>query len=328
MERRLCAAGGNTISAHAEVLSFTRLYSRVFSQTGGLSERTLDAGGRILVMKSALSLVSDKLNLYARPSGKAVFLQGLVDTVDELKHSRITPEALRHAAGAAGGRQGEKLRELSLIYESYAALTARIASDPRDRLERLAERLQEVPFAEGIDFWLDGFTDFTPQELRVLQELLRQARTVTVGLVCDRADAEDSDSGIFSGARKTAASLLRTAQRQGLQGETELLPGNCSGCSSARSHLCSHLLDGPPVPFTGDSPEIELFEAETPFYEVEYAASRILRLVREEKLPLRNCWSGSRLRGYGPPWNTSSRGTACRSISAGGPTSCKNPCLR
>ena len=41
-ERRLCAVAGNSVSLGAEVLSFSRLASRVFSVAGGLAEPTLD----------------------------------------------------------------------------------------------------------------------------------------------------------------------------------------------------------------------------------------------------------------------------------------------
>ena len=41
-ERALCAAGGDTISRYAEVLSFTRLASRMFSLYGGVCEEYLD----------------------------------------------------------------------------------------------------------------------------------------------------------------------------------------------------------------------------------------------------------------------------------------------
>jgi ATP-dependent helicase/nuclease subunit B len=206
-------------------------------------------------------------------------VQGLLicSTTQALLHPAGKPAAGRHVAG---GKQGEKLRELSLIFGAYDAVTAKIASDPRDRLDRLAERLREIPFAQGTDFWIDGFTDFTAQEERVLQQLMKQASSVTAGLVCDRAEADDGP-GIFSTVRKTAESLLQMARRQGISAETEFLPDS-GAASPALNHLRQHLLSGPPVPFSSDFREIELFEAETPFSEVEYAAARILRLVREE----------------------------------------------
>ena len=49
-ERALCRRGGDTISRFAEVLSFTRLASRVFSIYGGVSEEYLDEGGRLLCL--------------------------------------------------------------------------------------------------------------------------------------------------------------------------------------------------------------------------------------------------------------------------------------
>ena len=53
-ERRLCAAGGNSMSLRGEVLTFTRLASRVFASAGGLAAPTLDGGGRLLAMYQAV----------------------------------------------------------------------------------------------------------------------------------------------------------------------------------------------------------------------------------------------------------------------------------
>ena len=62
-ERALCAVAGNQVSLYAEVLSFTRLASRVFSQpeVGGVAVPTLDPGGRLLLMYAALKSVSGHL---------------------------------------------------------------------------------------------------------------------------------------------------------------------------------------------------------------------------------------------------------------------------
>ena len=100
LERRLCAVAGNSVSLHAEVLSFTRLASRVFSVRGGLAEPTLDAGGRLLLMDVALKSVADQLKVYARPSRKPQFLSQLAATVDECKSAAITPLQLLEVSQA------------------------------------------------------------------------------------------------------------------------------------------------------------------------------------------------------------------------------------
>ena len=111
-ERALCAVAGNQVSLYAEVLSFTRLASRVFSQpeVGGVAVPTLDPGGRLLLMYAALKSVSGHLSVYQRPSRKPAFLTGLLATLDECKQYQVTPAALAGAGEETGG--------LSLIHIS------------------------------------------------------------------------------------------------------------------------------------------------------------------------------------------------------------------
>ena len=59
----LCRACGPTGSRHAEVLSFRRLGERVLSLTGGLTQVTLDAGGKLLTMQKALGEVASSLTV-------------------------------------------------------------------------------------------------------------------------------------------------------------------------------------------------------------------------------------------------------------------------
>ncbi|MFR8526973.1 MAG: PD-(D/E)XK nuclease family protein [Flavonifractor plautii] len=195
MERQLCAIGGSRVSLFAEVLSFTRLANRVFSVYGGLAAPALDGGGRLLLLCAALRSVAPELRVYQRPSRKPAFLSGLLATVDELKTCRITPEQLWTAGEESGGGEGDKLRDLSLIYGAYEAMTARQGADPRDRLTRLAEALTREDWAAGKDFYLDAFTDFTPQERAVLSTLLGKANSVTVALTCDKLEEDEGARG-------------------------------------------------------------------------------------------------------------------------------------
>ena len=281
-ERALCAAGGSRISLYAEVLSFTRLASRVFTVSGGLAAPALDAGGRVLLMRAALQAVGEQLRVYGRPSQKPAFLSGLIATVDELKSCRITPGHLWTAGEEAEGPEGDKLRDLSLIFGAYEALTARQGADPRDRLTRLSAALAETCWAAGRDFYLDGFTDFTPQEREVIRRLLEQAHSVTVALTCDCLEEDERGTGIFSPARRTAARLLELAREAGIPREIEVRAGADAGRREALAYLEQNLFASRPAPMEGEAGEIALFTAHTPYSEVEYAAAEILRLVREE----------------------------------------------
>ena len=282
MERTLCAIGGNSVSLGAEVLSFTRLASRVFSACGGLAAPALDGGGRLLLLRMALGSVTDQLKVYQRPSRKPAFLSGLLATVDELKTCRITPEQLWNAGAESGGEEGDKLTDLSLIYGAYEALTARQGADPRDRLTRLAEALRRTDWAEGKDFYLDGFTDLTPQERQVVAVIAGKCNSLTVALTCDKLEEDEGGAGIFSPARRTARQLLRLAKEQGVPAQVEVRALPAEGRSSALAHLESQLFAPQPMPFPEQPEGLSLFTALSPYSEVEWTAAEILRLVREE----------------------------------------------
>ena len=164
MEGRLCRENGNQAGLYGEVLSFTRLENRVLSLAGGGAQEVLDEGGRLLTMYAALKSLQGSLTVYAMPSQRPEFLDSLITTMDELKSYCVTGAQLEEVGADTEGLDGDKLRDLGLIFGTYEALTSRGRLDPRDRLTRLADKLRQFPFFRGKDVYLDGFTDFTPQQ--------------------------------------------------------------------------------------------------------------------------------------------------------------------
>ena len=288
MERKLCQVGGNGVSLYADVLSFSRLCNRVFFQAGGLGDQELDAGGRLLLMYRAVKSVSDRLTVCRRSAGRPAFLQGLVATVDELKSCCVRPEELSRAGEELDGPEGEKLRDLGLICSTYDALAGSTALDPRDRLTRAAEKLKQCPWGQGKDFWLDGFTDFTPQQLLVLERLLCQANDVTVTLTCDHLEEDEDGTGIFSPARRTGARLMALARKLGIPCHVEELQPYPEVRVEGLAHIEQNLFSRESVEAVPCGGVIELFAANSPRAEVEWTAARILKLVREDGLRFRD----------------------------------------
>ena len=296
-ERALCAAGGPEINLRAEVLSFSRLANQIFQTAGGLGEEELDAGGRLLLMYRAVQSMVPGLRVYGRPSRRSAFLSALIATADELKSCCVPPEALVRAGEEFAGPEGDKLRDLGLIFGEYQALTAQIALDPRDRLTRAAEKLIQCGWARGKNLWLDGFTDFTPQQRELLRILMAQSDTLTITLTCDHLEEDEGGTGIFSPARHTGAVLLRLAEEAGVSCEVEHLVSRDAGKSEPLIYLERALFadrDPAPIPCNGG---VELFQAAALRSEVEWTAARILRMVREEGLRFRDI--GVAARNYG-----------------------------
>ena len=276
-ERAMCAALPAGTLLNCEVLSFTRLAGRLADAAGGGAAPMLDAGGRMLLMYAALGRVADALSTYRAPSRKPAFLTGLLATVDECRAYRVEPEALAAAGEELGGRQGDKLKDLGLIYAAYQALEAQGRAAPRGRLDRLARQLEDTRWGAGMAFYVYGFTDFTPQEERVLSALMAQGE-LTAALVCDPGD---DPAGIFQPALRAAKRLARLARANAVPVREETLarplPRHPSLAFLER-HLFGPL---PETPWAGACAAARI-AAGDPRQEVEWCAAEILRLLREE----------------------------------------------
>ena len=71
------------------------------------------------------------------------------------------------------GSLAQKLEELALLMQGYDALCARGKRDPRDQMTWLLEQLEDGTFGEEHVFYIDGFPDFTRQNLAIIAHLIR-----------------------------------------------------------------------------------------------------------------------------------------------------------
>lgn len=272
-ERRLCAAAGDTASRFAEVLSFPRLASRVADRVGNAAMQCLDNGGRIVAMAAATRQLHSQLKAYAAVENKPEFLKELVDAVDEFKRCCISAQMLADAASKTEGAFSQKLQELSLILESYDALCLQGQRDPRDQMTWCLHQLEEDSFACEHVFYIDGFPDFTRQNMAVIEHLIRFSPDVTVCMNCDRPD---SDVMAFEKAGATCAEIIRYANRVGVPVKIDAV--NCD--KNALLSFCERIFGGNIPKQTNFENRIVAVRADSVQEEVMAAADHVIRLVR------------------------------------------------
>ncbi len=272
-ERRLCMAAGDTASRYAEVLSFTRLARRVADTMGSAARECLDGGGRVVAMAAAARQLSSKLKAYASVETQPEFLTGLIDAVDEFKRCCISPQDLQEASRQTEGSLAQKLEELSLLMASYDSLCSRGKRDPRDQMTWLLEQLEEGTFGQTHVFYIDGFPDFTWQNLAILEHLIRVSPSVTVSLNCDRTD---TFLLAFEKAGSTAKELLECARRVGVEVQIDVVPPKRIPLTPVREGLFQgHLSRG-----TADG-VLYAYRAQSPYESCMDAARQVTALVSQ-----------------------------------------------
>ena len=271
MERRLCQTSGDTASRFAEVLSFSRLVKRVADDIGHSAIPCLDEGGRVVAMASAINQVQSKLKYFASLGTKPEFITDLVETVDECKRCGVEPASLMNASRETTGMLAQKLEELAFIFEAYDGICRRGKKDPRDQLTWLLEELEASNYAENHVFYIDGFYDFTRQQLDVLSHLILCSSEVTISLCCDCLGSERM---AFERAGDTAKTLCRIAQNNDVDVKiVDVAPLNYDIGSVA-----NYLLDGDRCSASTSCLKVSAYE--TVFQECEAVSERIQKLVR------------------------------------------------
>ncbi len=271
-ERELARAAGPGMALCAEVLSFTGIARRVEAELGPGGRTALSAGGRLLCMALALDGVYTRLRVYERARRSPEAQLELLAALDELAAARLGPEQLLDAAKRAPEALADKLRDLALISEAFAAAVGAERVDASDRLTLLSERLGQSDFARGGAVYIDGFTDFTAQEREIVEQLMARADVT----LCLTLDGVDGGSELFALSRVTARRLLRFAKEEGIPSRVEAME---RPERSPMDALAANLLSFPARGLDAGG-HVRLRRAPDAALECEFAAAEALRLAR------------------------------------------------
>jgi len=275
-ERSMAQLCGDGISLAAEVLSFTRLASRVAAECGGAADIAPDKGARLLMMSLAVSSVAEKLTICGGRGERVRFLESILRAKEELDACLVRPDDMRDAAERSEGTVSQKLHDMALISEAYDAVRASRLTDPRDKTERLAEILPLSTVGAG-GIYADGFTDFTKTELAVLESVLRRGTDLTVALTTDLTGADE-----FAIPDKTISVLSAMARRRGVRCEITQIKEPGGRAAAELEYLTRSLYDYGAAPFTGECRTLELYTMDDALSECELAASLAGEMLRKD----------------------------------------------
>ncbi len=267
-----------------EVLSFTSLCNRIFREYGGLAGNYLSGGGKYILMDLAIEQLREQMKVYARQAYSPAFTQSLCRTVSQLKAAGISPKQLVEQAGALENELLlQKTQEIGTIYGMYEALLERGYADPDDDLTRAEQLLKNHPFFKGMAVYFDAFDGFTGQEYQIIRCVFEQADEVGAALCVDSPEDDERGMGIFSAGKRTLLHLTSLAREAGMQiappvvleelyrAKTEGMRRVVSGMFTHSEGACEGKVEG-----------VCAVTARDPYEEMEYTASEIERLVREQ----------------------------------------------
>lgn len=275
---------GTSGTESVETMGFSRLCELVLRSYGGSCLPILEEGGRTVVMRTAIRQCADRLTVYRRHAERDSFVSSLLSLVTECKRAAVTPQALLESAAQSGEESLlSKTRELSLLLSSYDALLQNTAADPSDALTRAGELLRGRDFFAGRVVAVDSFKGFTGQQMKLLEQILAQAKEVYLTLPCEGSKRyRESVTDLFSNVCKTKQQIKKLAEQYGVGVRETLLDEPHRFEKEALAAVERRILrDTKIIPCT-DPDGVELWRAGDLGQEAGFAAGRIVSLVRRE----------------------------------------------
>lgn len=183
-ERDLLMLSKNHILLHSEVLSFGRMAQRVFANNGIGDKTILDDISKSMALQKILLEQQEKLIYFKKLIDKSGFIEQLSLTFSEFSQYNINPDEILETIKTQDLPIiiQEKLQDLSLIYREYYDFLAQDYLPKDEKLTILSTLLNKGNIFENTTFYIDGFYDFTPQEINVIKKLLDFSKNVYVTL--------------------------------------------------------------------------------------------------------------------------------------------------
>ncbi len=281
LEKKLLDMMDNGSSINAEVLTFNRMAYRVFNEVGGAVKTNLTSYGKAMIIYNILLENKNKLKFI----GKSEENVELISTqfTEFKKHGIKTLDNVINTTDDMYLKT--KLKDMSLLYNSYNAEISNKYIDENDILTILLEKIDASKAFDNSVIYIDEFVGFTYQEYEIIRKLLKKAKEVIVTVCSDNLSMNDNkDIDIFYSSKETAQKLMDIANEENVKIESPLYVAEKN--NRFKNDELKHLEENIYAPlyskFNGNNSNIEIFLANNQYSEIEEIAQKIVKLVKND----------------------------------------------
>lgn len=276
-------------ASEVEVLSFSRLVNTAMSRYGGITKPIAKEGARVILMSLAIEELADKLTVFFRHKKDFALVTKLLSCVDELKRAGITSDELYSCSEKITDKTLKaKLSEIALVYRTYDILVGESRFDDADVLSQMAKVLSGTDAFKDKTIVLDGFSEFSFGEMKLIEVMLSQGENVCVTLCTNDIYSTDEMSP-FASVGKTAGHLMKTAKKLGVSvGEIIVTDGTDKKLPPDLVHLHDNLFSLSGEAYEGRSENLTVMENTDIYKECDAVARKIKSFIREEKYRCRD----------------------------------------
>lgn len=287
-ERQAFRHLGVSALMNLEILSPSRLGSRILSEMGGSKRSFIDKYGRHMLLYRSACIQRENLRVFrGMETGKA-FLDSVNNFISEMKQYNCGAEELKEMAKLYedDSYTQKKLMDVYELFAEYERQTEGKYTDSEDYIDLYINKIPQSALINESQIWVYGFDSFAPKTMALLGQLMAAADELNLVLTWG---GEERDSDLFALPSIVMNNVQGLADSLGVKWAAKEISAEYEHKerSPAIRHVEKELYALPAVKGK-DCSGLTLVESAGVYNEAESAASYVLHLVRDKGLRYRD----------------------------------------
>ena len=270
-----------------ELISMSRLGSRLLTEQGGSRKTFIDKYGRHMLLSRIGRECREQLQVFGNSMEKNSFLEMTNNFISEMKQYNVEPKNLRDLRKdlTSGSLLDRKLQDLELIFSKYQEAIEGKYTDSEDLIDLYANKIGQSSMLKDCNIWVYGFDSFAPKALTVLGNLMAACQEFNLFLTYDQ---NSYDEELFQLPAIVMLNLEKQAQSHGIEHKRVKISAGEELPKAAAMRTIEEQLYSARIQPSADAKGITLVEAASIYGEAESAASFILHLLRDKGMRYRD----------------------------------------
>lgn len=287
-QKDLCFAHPAKGILNIDVLSFERLAYRIFQEVGHDSRTIIDDEGKNLILRRVAGECKDELVILKKNLKKQGYINEVKSIISEFTQYGVGPEQLTHMIEStdSGSYLHYKLRDIKRVYDAFEDYIQEKYFTKEELLDVLSESVPKSNILKNSVICMDGFTGFTPVQVRLICELLKFSDKIMITVDMDKRENPYQYTHpyqLFALSKHMVTSLTDMCKEENIPvDEPVYLYTNANhrfAQNPSMMFLEENLFRYSSNTYTGAS-NLSLHETKNPKEEAMYVAEAIRKLVR------------------------------------------------
>lgn len=268
----------NETKIEVEILSFSRLTQRIFQKHGGLTKEIAQKHDKITILNLTLFNLKNELPIYNYLAKKNDFLEKLLQTIEQVKTNEINYKKIKQNLQKIENKNLKlKINEFWLIFKNYNLKLNSIFSDSSSNLLKATKICDKFNTFSETEIFFTQFFSFSQLQLKFIETIAKKTNLHFNFYYHPHCDIFCETDLTINKIKQIAAKIKTPTSNSSI---TNLVSKSKTMLDLEQVLIKNKIKNYTKTSKIKHNENIKIFSATSIFEEVDWAATEILKLTR------------------------------------------------